>query len=305
MPEIILHHYASSTFSERVRLALGLKGLAWRSVTIPGTMPKPDLVALTGGYRRTPVLQVGADIYCDTLLILRTIERLHPEPSLYPEGSEGAATALGWWADKFIFPAALGAVAEALGDTIPADFVAERKRFGFALAPEDVRPVLHRHLQQGAAHLSWLAAMLSDGRPFLLGAAPCAADLAAHGSLWLLRHQGGEKAEAMLPVAPLRDWFARVDDIGHGHPQEMSAQDALEVAAAADPNSPDLPPDGDPSGLPAGVQVAVSADDTGRDPVRGQLVCADAEVLVIRTENGRVGALNLHFPRAGFDVVPV
>ena len=29
-------------------------------------MPKPNLTALTGGYRKTPVLQIGADIYCNS-----------------------------------------------------------------------------------------------------------------------------------------------------------------------------------------------------------------------------------------------
>ena len=74
MTDIILHHYLMSTFSEKVRLALGLKGLSYREVITPPVMPKPDLLPLTGGYRRAPVLQVGADVYCDTQLILRTLE---------------------------------------------------------------------------------------------------------------------------------------------------------------------------------------------------------------------------------------
>ena len=84
MIELILHHYDTSPFSEKVRMMLGYKRLKWRSVTIPIVAPKPDLVALTGGYRRTPVLQIGADIYCDTALIARTLDRLHPAPTLYP-----------------------------------------------------------------------------------------------------------------------------------------------------------------------------------------------------------------------------
>ena len=62
MPELILHHYAISPFSEKARLVLGFKGLAWRSVNIPSVLPKLDVVALTGGYRRTPFMQIGADI---------------------------------------------------------------------------------------------------------------------------------------------------------------------------------------------------------------------------------------------------
>ena len=78
---IILHHYDISPYSEKVRLGLGLKGLAWASVEIPVIMPKPDLTALTGGYRKAPVLQIGADIYCDSQLIMRELERRHPSPS--------------------------------------------------------------------------------------------------------------------------------------------------------------------------------------------------------------------------------
>jgi glutathione S-transferase len=78
MSDMILHHYPASPFSEKVRVAFGIKGLAWKSVIIPRILPKPDLMPLTGGYRKTPVLQIGADIYCDTQLILREIERRAP-----------------------------------------------------------------------------------------------------------------------------------------------------------------------------------------------------------------------------------
>lgn len=79
MADIILHQYATSPFSEKVRLLLGAKGLAWHAVEIPAILPKPDLLALTGGYRRTPVLQVGADIYCDTALICEVLDALAPD----------------------------------------------------------------------------------------------------------------------------------------------------------------------------------------------------------------------------------
>ena len=302
MDDIVLHHYPTSAFSERVRLAFGLKDLAWRSVMIPPAMPKPDLLPLTGGYRRTPVMQIGADIYCDTQLILQKIEALHPEPSLYPKGSEGLVLALAWWADKSMFLPSLGVMADSASERIPAEFVAERKTFGFPLAREDVAPVLHRHLQQGAAHLVWLAKMLSDERPFLLHQ-PSAADFAAYCPLWLLRHQGGPEAEAKLPLAPFQDWYDRIAAIGHGRPTEMHASAALDLALRLQPETPAIPCDADPSGLKVGQQVIVTPDDTGRDPVRGTLLAADAEELVIRSVHPRVGEINIHFPRAGFDAV--
>ncbi len=63
---IILHHYPQSPVSEKIRVILGLKQLAWRSVEIPRLPPKPDVVELTGGYRMTPLMQIGAHIYCDS-----------------------------------------------------------------------------------------------------------------------------------------------------------------------------------------------------------------------------------------------
>ena len=63
-------------------------------------MPKPDVVALTGGYRRTPFMQIGADVYCDSALMCRVIDRLAPEPPLYPAATRGLAEIVAQWADS-------------------------------------------------------------------------------------------------------------------------------------------------------------------------------------------------------------
>ena len=107
MQDLILHHYPESPFSEKVRLILGHKKLAWRSVRVPSVLPKPDVQALTGGYRRTPFLQVGADIYCDTALICDVLEHRQPLPSLYPPAQKGMARILAQWADSTLFWAAM------------------------------------------------------------------------------------------------------------------------------------------------------------------------------------------------------
>lgn len=106
MQNLILHHYPMSPFSEKVRAVLGFKKLVWQSVQVPTVMPKPDLLALTGGYCKTPVLQMGSDIYCDTALISDVLEQLQPSPSLYPEGQKGLARTLAQWADSTLFWAA-------------------------------------------------------------------------------------------------------------------------------------------------------------------------------------------------------
>lgn len=303
-PSIILHHYPMSPYSEKVRLALGLKGIAWRSVIISPVTPRPDFLPMTGGYRRTPVMQIGADIYCDTQLILRILEGLHPQPSLFPGQCQGEATALAWWWDRSTFLPAVGVVAALNQDRFSPDFVEERRHFlGFSLS--DMPPKLPFYLQQLTAHFGWLQSMLDRSGMFLLGDAPSAADLTAYHTIWFLRRNGGDKVEELLPIGKLAAWYDRVTAIGHGKPQELSSAQALAIGLAADPTPSPITTDGDPSGLVAGQRISVTPDDMGRDPVVGILVAADSQEIIIRRNDEKAGEIQVHFPRAGFDARPV
>jgi glutathione S-transferase len=124
---IILHHFDESPFSEKIRVVFGLKNIAWTSVRIARIMPRPDLMPMTGGYRRTPVLQIGADIYCDTQCILREIERRFPEPSLLSDRNEGLAWAAAIWTDRLFFQNTVNLVFGSLADKVTQDFIADRE----------------------------------------------------------------------------------------------------------------------------------------------------------------------------------
>ena len=54
--EIILDNYPQSFVSEKVRVAIGIKWLAWRDLETPRITLKPLQTPLIGGYRRTPVM---------------------------------------------------------------------------------------------------------------------------------------------------------------------------------------------------------------------------------------------------------
>lgn len=312
MPGIVLHHYPRSPYAEKVRVALGLKRLAYFSVTMRPWMPKPELMPLTGGYRRTPVLQVGADIFCDTMVILQQIERMHPSPSLFPGGCEDLATTLGWGIEKSIFVPAVGVIVGLTGQNYPRELVEDRLGFfGFSIEHKDMLPKQAQFVNRLNAHLVWLRGILAGGRPFLLGAEPSAADLCAYHPLWHLRRAGGDPTAArtvldLLPtLGPLLPWMDRVAALGHGEPQELPAAEALALALRSTPAG--APPEQDAaglSGLQPGEQVRVTPDDTGRDPVAGRLVAVTANEIVLRRHDEQVGEIQIHFPRAGFDVEP-
>lgn len=306
MSELILHHYEFSTFSHKVRTALGAKQLAWRSVDIPGVPPRPLLSPLTGGYRRVPVLQVGADIYCDTSLILPTLDRLHPAPSLLPAGSEGVAEGLGFAWERQMWIPTIGVLVHYIGEHIPPEFLKDRKESYLMvdISKSAMAPQFESHVQFVRAQLAWLRRALGS-RPFLFGDAPSMADLACWQTIYLLRKNCPPEVDALLGLSPLIPWYERLVALGQGTPVPMSAEEAFEAARAAQPLPvTHLAPDGDPGGLKAGAAVVVTPDDNARVPVLGTLVAAGDSELVIHRRDPRAGDLHIHFPRLGFEVLP-
>ncbi|MBT8115824.1 MAG: glutathione S-transferase N-terminal domain-containing protein, partial [Arenicella sp.] len=80
--DLILHHYEMSPFSQKIRSMFGYCRINWYSVLSPPMPPRPNLDPLTGGYRKIPVLQIGADLFCDTRVISAEIAKLSGNPLL-------------------------------------------------------------------------------------------------------------------------------------------------------------------------------------------------------------------------------
>jgi glutathione S-transferase len=302
MTDIILHHYDTSPYAEKVRTGLGLKGLAWASVELPQIMPKPNLTALTGGYRKTPVLQIGADIYCDSQLIMRELERRHPTPSFYPAG-RGAADALAWWAEKTMFLPAVSIAFAKRPEVLPKGFLEDRAKFsGRNIDPVVMLAAVPNQLDQLRAHFDWLDQTLADGRSFLQGRAVGLSDLAAYHPVWYLRQNFGSAAAPLDGFPRLLSWAERVAAIGHGRRSPMTSEQALDVARTATSIAKASTDAKDPAGRKPGQVVSVTPDDTGRDPVIGELVTSGIDEIVIRRRDPAIGEVCVHFPRAGFVV---
>jgi glutathione S-transferase len=301
--ELILHHYDFSNYSEKVRLALGYKGLAWRSVIIPPIAPKPDLVPLTGGYRRTPVLQAGADIYCDTRLIVRELERRCPQPTLFPAGHSALADVIAYWAEHQLFRPMSLYVSGSNQDLLPAGLQADRSLMrGLAIPDaETVARAARRNAPLVRLQIAWVEELLADGRDWIAGPAPTIADLAVYHALWFLRARSERLAHELMPYPSIVRWMSRIRGFGHGTRTPMEAAEALTIAHRSQPAvlRPSDPFDEDP---PLGSMVRIRADDYGRDPVEGQLVMIDANEIALRRHDARLGDLVVHFPRLGYDL---
>jgi glutathione S-transferase len=303
MTDIILHHYAGSLFSEKIRLLLGFYGLSWKSVVTAPIMPRPLLMPLTGGYRRTPNMQQGADVWCDTKIVAERISEIAGDASLH-DGFGNLRVAE--WADSHLFrvvvavtfqPRAIGGAMAALSSTQIEAFRKDREELTkgappiVAMAPETAEAHLAMYLME-------LDASLKSSQ-FLFGAKPLLADFSVYHCLWLVANNP-TMATLLAPYPNVTAWRARMAGFGHGTVTEISAEDALDVAKKATPAPIPKTTALLPSGLALGQLVSVVPTDYGVFPVRGELVVCNAHEYAVRRRDPTAGEIVTHFPRQGF-----
>ena len=304
MSEIILHHYPQSPVSEKVRVGLGIKGLSWRSVEIPRIPPKPDLMPLTGGYRRTPVMQIGADIYCDSDCILREIDRRHPEPTFYPGGGTGMPWAVSRWTSGELFDQVVRIAFGSSLDQVPKELLEDRARlyFGADFDWNDVEAELPHLVSQVRTQFSWIAERVKE-RAFLLGAEPGLPDVFTYYLIWFLRGRWSGGPDLIAEFPSLEAWEERVKAFGHGTSQEMTSQEALAIAREAEPSVQEKADPKDPQGLTPGMDVSVRPVGGDLDPpVTGVIRAIDRETIALVRQEPDIGAVAVHFPRVGYRV---
>jgi len=310
MSDIILHHYASSPYAEKTRSLLGFKKLSWKSVDIPAMLPKPDVVALTGGYRKTPVLQLGRDIYCDTRLIARVLERLQPTPPLFPTTSQASCAAfLRFESEVFFTGIAAGISPEGAKYFVEAMGVDQWEQFGkdraaFFSGGTVGRPHPDFATARFAPIMGALDSQLAEpGHPFLLGASPSIADFAMYHGIWFVRVNPGV-AHWLEPYPHLLAWADRVRAFGHGARTEFPSSAALEIARSTREQQPF---EGDYLALPKmalGQKITIGPTDYGVDRVEGTLVHASSIEVAISRTDPRAGEVVVHFPRTDYKILP-
>ncbi len=303
MSDIILHHYPTSPFSEKVRLVLGYKQLPWKSVIVPAIMPKPDVQALTGGYRKTPFLQIGSDVYCDSALMCDVLEHIQPTPTLYPDTHKGLARVLAQWADTTLFWAAMAYNLQPKAAATMFPSLEMAKAFGADRAAMFTGMARLRPADATAAYKSYLRrlANMLDGNDFLMGDTPCVADFAAYHPLWFSRVRVPVMAAILDATPHVLQWMDRMAAIGHGHSERMDATEAIAVCAtsteAAAQNDNTFQ---DEHGIPLGSPVTISAESFGPEATEGELVAATRTRYTLKRVDDRAGTVHVHFPRIGY-----
>ena len=305
---IFLHHYPASLFSEKIRLLLGHYDLAWQSVEISSIMPRPLLMPLSGGYRRTPVLQIGANIYADTKVISAALARHVGDDELYSGGFLAHRTAD--WADSQLFRVVVAlnfrpeAMATMMGQFSEAEAQAFAKDRAELSGDQPIAGLSPTAAMACLSHsLAELETTLRQNEPYLLGDCVSIADFSVYHNLWFL-NQNPVNRPLIDGYSALQSWMKRMRDKGHGAMAMSDGQAALDAAGVCRPTTFDLQ-SRTMSPFKSGDLVTVTPVDYGCVPVEGRFVAADHQEIIVERDTQVAGVVHNHFPQAGFDLVAV
>jgi glutathione S-transferase len=303
--DLIVHCYNDApAFSQKARAMLGVKNAHWFASDHPTILPKPDLSALTGGYRQIPVAQIGADVFCGSELILDLLEARIPEPSLTAASGPGIGRGLAHWGEDMLFWLTVQIVCGSdFASSEDAKFNADREKMlpGFYDVPA-MKAALPANVALLHGHLDLLARQLADGRRFLFGDVVDVADISLWFPLEFMRYcrNGNEHIPDQYPA--IAAWMGRIAAIGHGRREEISRADALAIARETTPMSTlsstiDFGPQ-------PGEQVRVVWKAYSPTDLVGELVEAHPRTLAVRWSAPEVGEVVVHFPRTAGTVTP-
>jgi glutathione S-transferase len=309
MNDFILHHYDASPFAEKIRILLGHKNAHYNVVNIPIIMPKPDLVALTGGYRKTPVLQHKNHIYCDTRLMARVIDEQFTAESIFPSELSLTANTLAQWADQHLFSVAVAlafspAGFEAFRKRVPEKFVeafvndrAKMSEGGSGLTME-----ANTALQLLPIYLQQMELQLKNVGPYICGDKISIADFSIYHCLWFINNNAGV-SPLLEGYQTLNRWFETMKAIGHGSQTSIDATAAIDVANSAEQvlfSSDDFLV---VNGFKFGERVEILPTDYGITAVIGDLIISKTDEIAIKRIDEKAGEVYVHFPRVGYIVV--
>lgn len=298
-PTLILHQYDISPFSQKAQKMMGLKELSWQSVEMPMIAPKPDVEALTGGYRGTPVLQIGRDVFIDNWMIARALDEFDASgPAINAQGGLREAALYAW--GERLFTPLLHAALAAYQSEWDADFLADRKRVFPDVDFDTLNVSDPDRRSQVRAYLGTVEAQLGLDQDFLGGAQADSCDIHVWGMVWMIH----SALPALMPIVEtfprLTDWYERVSALGTGDREDVK----IDVAWQSLKDGPARPlpdtPDQEPLAPWVGEVVDIAAGSADRGSASGRLLAVDHEQVVLGVEPISGEAAQVWFPRFGY-----
>ncbi len=318
----ILHRSLISPYSEKLMVLMGYLGIPWRSVIAPKGIPRPVQQVLVGAYsRRIPIMQQGADLYCDSTLILRELARSTGQQTLCPTANASHRHSLMSHIDE----CALTCMVDSLSPwelvsgyfrlIPPKDafvFLRDRSRLArrlkrvdpdHARQPRDEAAVEARNLLESLDRRLEFSPYLNDDSGTLGSSHPSSAspyeqptelDFTAFTMLWYHQQLNGLRLADGLPR--LRDWLSRMIAFGHGTYESVAPAQALTIAKQASPAA--IPDTWKQSPLYGKHCCFRPQDRLGNvmDFVEGEVVGANQQRIVIRRVHPEIGETQIHFP---------
>ncbi|RCL79241.1 MAG: glutathione S-transferase family protein [SAR116 cluster bacterium] len=301
----IFHHYPQSPIAEKIRMTFGIMGMEWQSVHIPRIPPKPLLMPLTGGYRRTPVLQLGSDIFCDSQSIAGQLGLQNSKASAYQLSNKALELILGSFGETILFSLTVRVVLTSSMGVAPEQFIKDRGSLYFepGWTVEEMRDSLPSILMQLQAAFDLINHHLLENGPFMNGDRPSYSDAVVQHCVWFLcgRFEGGDEfIEPFDAICKQRDLIA---SLGHGTSHDISAEQALETAIKNPPKAPKGINCTYTGGLKYAQKVKIRPNGRTSDPdVIGALRYLDETLIIIDYAHEDAGQVAIHFPVLGYQI---
>ena len=301
----IFHHYPQSPIAEKIRITFGIMGMEWQSVQIPRIPPKPLLMPLTGGYRRTPVLQLGADIFCDSQTIAWQLGLQNSNAPAYQLSNKSLELILGSFGEAILFSLSVRVVLTTSMGKAPEEFIKDRGSLYFepGWTVEEMKNSLPSILLQLQAAFDLINHHLLENGPFINGDIPSYSDAVVQHCVWFLcgRWEGG--IDFIKPFDAVCKQREAISSLGHGISHDISAEQALETATKNIPNAPMGINCKFTGGLRRGQRVKIRPNGRTSDPdVIGALRYLDETVIIIDYEHEETGQVAIHFPVLGYQI---
>ena len=301
----IFHHYPQSPIAEKIRITFGIMGMEWQSVQIPRIPPKPLLMPLTGGYRRTPVLQLGADIFCDSQAIAWQLGLQNSNAPAYQLSNKSLELILGSFGEAILFSLSVRVVLTTSMGKASEEFIKDRGSLYFepGWTVEEMKNSLPSILLQLQAAFDLINHHLLENGPFINGDIPSYSDAVVQHCVWFLcgRWEGG--IDFIKPFDAVCKQREAIASLGHGISHDISAEQALETATKNIPNAPMGINCKFTGGLRRGQRVKIRPNGRTSDPdVIGALRYLDETVIIIDYEHEETGQVAIHFPVLGYQI---